>query len=168
MLRSSDVRHLRLDLQEVKQVAPEIAGEYRRTFLKGGEVLITVRGTLGGVVVVPAQCAGFNISREVAMLAMVEPMVAKVVAIFIGSAPLQRWLLQRAKGIAYTGINIETLKRLPIPLPPIAEQVRIASEVERRLSVVEELEVVVTANLQRANRLRQSILHQAFEGKLWP
>jgi len=166
VLRSSDVRHLRLDLEDVKRVSPNIAGEYRRTFLKGGEVLITVRGTLGGVVVVPAECAGFNISREVAMLAMVQPAVAKIAAIFIGSAPLQRWLLQRAKGIAYTGINIETLKDLPIPLPPLAEQTRIVEEVERRLSVVEELESVVTANLQRATRLRQSILQKAFTGKL--
>ena len=166
VLRSSDVRHLRLDLQNVKRVSPEIAGKYRRTFLKGGEVLITVRGTLGGVVVAPVECAGFNISREVAMFAMVEPAVSKIAAIFIGSAPIQRWLLQRAKGIAYTGINIETLKELPIPLPPLAEQTRIVAEVERRLSVVEELESVVSANLQRAIRLRQAILQKAFTGGL--
>jgi type I restriction enzyme S subunit len=36
----------------------------------------------------------------------------------------------------------------------------------RRLSVVEELESVVTANLQRATRLRQSILQNAFTGNL--
>lgn len=41
-----------------------------------------------------------------------------------------------------------------------------AAEVERRLSVVEELEAAVSANLQRATRLRQSILQKAFEGKL--
>lgn len=166
VLRSSDVRHLRLDLENVKRVSPVIAGEYRRTFLKGGEVLITVRGTLGGVVVTPSECVGFNISREVAMLAMVEPAIAKIAAIFIGSAPLQRWLLQRAKGIAYTGINIETLKELPIPLPPLAEQTRIVAEVERRLSVVDELEAVVSSNLQRATHLRQSILQKAFTGEL--
>ena len=45
-------------------------------------------------------------------------------------------------------------------------QMRIVAEVERRLSVVEELESVVTANLQRATRLRQSILKRAFTGEL--
>ena len=40
------------------------------------------------------------------------------------------------------------------------------SEVERRLSVVDESDTVVSANLQRANRLRQSILQRAFAGKL--
>ncbi len=53
-----------------------------------------------------------------------------------------------------------------LPLPPLAEQTRIVAEVERRLSVVEELESVVSANLQRAARLRQSILHKAFTGEL--
>jgi len=38
--------------------------------------------------------------------------------------------------------------------------------VERRLSVVEEMEATVEANLQRATRLRQSILQQAFTGAL--
>ena len=42
-------------------------------------------------------------------------------------------------------------------LPPLAEQTRIVAEVERRLSVVEDLESVVSAKLQCATRLRQSI-----------
>lgn len=166
VLRSSDVRHLKLDLDGVKRISPKIANNYQRTFLRGGEILITVRGTLGGVVIVPTECTGFNISREVAMLDMIEPRFAKIVAIFIASTQLQRWLLQRAKGIAYTGINIETLKRLPIPLPPETEQKRIVAEVERRLTVIESLEKSVVANLQRATRLRQSVLQQAFSGKL--
>ena len=51
---------------------------------------------------------------------------------------------------------------------PSPSRQRIVAEVERRLSVVEELEAVVNANLQRATRLRQSILQRAFEGKLAP
>jgi hypothetical protein len=46
------------------------------------------------------------------------------------------------------------------------EQTRIVAEVERRLSVVEELSALVESNLKRAARLRQSILQQAFDGKL--
>lgn len=49
---------------------------------------------------------------------------------------------------------------------PTPEQRRIVAEVERRLSVVQELEAMLAANLARAERLRQSILKRAFEGKL--
>jgi type I restriction enzyme S subunit len=69
-------------------------------------------------------------------------------------------------GVGRTRLNLGEIKSIVIPLPPIAEQQRIVAEVERRLSVVEELEAVVNGNLQRATRLRQSILQRAFEGKL--
>ncbi len=56
---------------------------------------------------------------------------------------------------------------MAIPFPSLAEQTRIVAEVERRFSVVEELELVAPANLQRATRLRQSVLQQAFSGHLF-
>ena len=68
-------------------------------------------------------------------------------------------------GIALTHFNTRSVAALPVPLPPLAEQERIVSEVERRLSVIEELEAAVRANLTRADRLRQSILSQAFSGR---
>lgn len=48
----------------------------------------------------------------------------------------------------------------------LAEQTRIVAEVERRLSMMEELEAVVTAYLQRATQLRQSIFQKSFTGRL--
>jgi type I restriction enzyme S subunit len=58
------------------------------------------------------------------------------------------------------------VEQLVLPLPPLAEQVRIVAEVERRMSILEALRIVVTVNLKRAERLRQSILHRAFSGNL--
>ena len=65
-------------------------------------------------------------------------------------------------------ISLRKLGPLPLPLPPATEQERIIGEVERRLSVVDELEMQVEVNVKRAERLRQAILKRAFEGKLVP
>jgi hypothetical protein len=71
-------------------------------------------------------------------------------------------------------VNDSDLKELhyitPIANVPSIMKLGILSnrETELRLSVVEELEAVVNANLQRAISLRQSILQRAFEGKLLP
>jgi len=70
------------------------------------------------------------------------------------------------RGVAQKKMSLARFKTVAVPLPPLAEQTRIVAEVERRLSVVEELESVVTANLQRASSLRQSILQKAFTGEL--
>lgn len=67
-------------------------------------------------------------------------------------------------GSAQPKLTQAALNKIPVPLPPLAEQERIVAEVERRLSVVEETEATVTANLQRAARLRQAILQKAFAG----
>lgn len=58
--------------------------------------------------------------------------------------------------------------RIEFPLPPLAEQRRIVSETDRCLSVAFQLENAIGANISRATRLRQSILAQAFSGKLVP
>jgi type I restriction enzyme S subunit len=55
-----------------------------------------------------------------------------------------------------------------VPIPSVAEQKRIVAEVERRLSVISANEKAIAANLSRAERLRQSILQQAFSGQLVP
>jgi type I restriction enzyme S subunit len=60
-------------------------------------------------------------------------------------------------------LGSDRFAKMAFPLPPLAEQTRILEEVERRLSVIEELEASVSANLQRATRLRQSILQKAFK-----
>ena len=65
-------------------------------------------------------------------------------------------------------LNKSRVQEMLIPLPPLEEQHRIVAEVERRLSVIQQAEAAVEASLKRAERLRQSILRQAFSGKLVP
>jgi type I restriction enzyme S subunit len=71
-------------------------------------------------------------------------------------------------GINESGVSLthDKLGGVPIPLPTVAEQTRIVAELERRLSVVEELATMVSANLVRAARLRQSVLQKVFSGAL--
>ena len=63
-------------------------------------------------------------------------------------------------------INLTKLAALPVPIPPLAEQDRIVAEVERRLSIADEVAASVGLGLTRADRLRQAVLKRAFEGKL--
>ena len=70
--------------------------------------------------------------------------------------------------VARKTLNLEDVRTAMVAVPPLAEQERIVAEVERRLLVVEEMEGAVEASLRRAERLRQTILKRALEGKLVP
>lgn len=65
-------------------------------------------------------------------------------------------------------LSVSKIKSIRVPLPPLPEQERIVAEVERRFSVLDEMEQTVAHGLKRAARLRQAILHKAFTGQLVP
>ena len=91
------------------------------------------------------------------------------VCFFINSQHGRSYIAQvRSQQVGQANVNGTKLAAMPIPLPPLAEQRRIVAEVERRLSVVQHAEATVEASLARAERLRQSILKQAFSGRLVP
>ena len=71
-----------------------------------------------------------------------------------------------ATGSAHPHLNLGEIKELRFTLPPRSEQDRIVAEVDRRLSLVREAEAQIDANLTRAERMRQSILQNAFSGRL--
>ena len=75
---------------------------------------------------------------------------------------------QIGSGNNQPALNKSRFQEIVFPLPPLAEQRRIVAEVERRLSVIQQAEATVETSLKRAERLRQSILKQAFSGKLVP
>jgi type I restriction enzyme S subunit len=78
----------------------------------------------------------------------------------------QQQIKENASATTLPILNKSKFQALELPVPPLAEQKRIVEEVERRLSVVDELESLVTTNLQRASRLRQAVLQKAFKGEL--
>ena len=86
---------------------------------------------------------------------------------------LQQKFRQEAKRAMTSGVGLlrvptDYMRRVPIPLPPLSEQQAIVSEVESRLSIADKVEKTITAELKRAEQLRQSILKKAFSGKLVP
>jgi type I restriction enzyme S subunit len=92
---------------------------------------------------------------------LVEPRYLEVA---LNSPDVAKAIDRQKAGISESGVSLthDKLGIVPIPVPSLIEQREIVAEVERRLSVIEELEAAATANLQRATRLRQAILRCAF------
>ena len=77
-------------------------------------------------------------------------------------------IASRGTGTTFEAITGNQLKTFEIPLPSLAEQEQIVSELERCSSITDEVEGTIISELRRAESLQQSILKQAFSGKLVP
>ena len=143
-------------------------GELARSKIIPGDVLMNIVGPpLGKVSIAPDTFPEWNMNQAVARFRPLEICDRKYLSIALRTESVLSWAIKRAKATAgQFNLTLEICRDLPIPLPPLKEQRRIVAEVERRLSVVGEVESAVEVGLVRAGRLRQSVLRSAFEGKL--
>jgi type I restriction enzyme S subunit len=161
-LRCSDVKSRRLDLTRVRRVSEEVERNYLRTRLVGGEIVINIRGTLGGVAVVPAELAGYNVAREVAVVP-ISPGIVDPHYIMNVMASSYFWdaIRESLRGIAYKGLNLKTLRQFPIPVPPLAEQQRIVTKVNELMATCDELEERLSQAEDRRGELLAAALNEA-------
>jgi type I restriction enzyme S subunit len=166
-LRTSNVRWLRIETEGMKRIAPALSSEYSRTILKGGELLVNVRGTLGGVAVAAREMAGWNVSREVAVVPVDPSRVHPAfLSYLIGSGASQQWLGGVKKGAAYVGINIEDLRLLPVNAPALDKQLEVVRHLDLLQAETQRLESIYQQKLDALEALKKSLLYQAFSGEL--
>jgi type I restriction enzyme S subunit len=67
-----------------------------------------------------------------------------------------------SKGVGIHHLSANTLSAHEIKIPPSALQDLIVAEVERRFSVLDQVEATVNASLRRCGQLRQAVLKRAF------
>ena len=143
--------------------------ELQSCAIKPGDLLISLVGTAGKVLVLPHNSMPGIINPRLLKLSLNQTHIAPDYAAYmLQSSWASHFFKLQAHGGTMEILNLGIIKSLPVPLPPLIEQHRIVTEVDRRLSLAREVEVQVETNLKRAERLRQSILQQAFTGRLVP
>ena len=166
---AQNVRLMRLDLRERQAVdPPKNDAETARTRVSIGDILVTIVGAKTGEVCrIPKELVDHFVCQSVALLRPLMPASAKFMELYLASPENgQAQWRQYIYGQGRPHLSFEQLKMTAIALPSLAESQEIVAEVERRLSIIDNLEAAVQANLARADRLRQSILSQAFSGQL--
>ena len=171
VLRMGNIQNGDLDFSDLKYL-PLDNPEAQKTTLNPGDLLFnrTNSAELVGKTAVyrdahPPACFASYLIR----MSFIGGASSDYVGIFINSRHGRAYIeLVKNQQVGQANVNGTKLASMPVPLPPLPEQYRIVAEVERRLSVIRQAEATVAANLKRAERLRQSILKQAFSGKLVP
>jgi type I restriction enzyme S subunit len=153
-----------------KFVSPEKAIELDAHSVEGGDVLITKMGDPPGdaclyprnlpKAIITADCIKVRLHQSL-------PFPGYFVDA-INSAVVQSQIQGITKGVAQQKVSLGRFSTVALPLPPVTEQEELVSAISDAFSQINAAETQIEHGLLRAARLRQSILKQAFEGKLVP
>lgn len=118
ILRVNNVRNGRIDTTDVLRVSSAIESKYERTRLRGGEVLLSLVGTLGECAVVPAELLGWNVARAIAVIPLEPGIDPRWVTYCLRSTAVQQLMRAWATTTVQATLNLRDVRRLPILLAP--------------------------------------------------
>lgn len=167
------VRHIRADDftgQEPKFVSPEKARELSSHRVFPGDLLVTKMGDPpGDITVYPDDAPTAIITADCIRFALSETDISKAFIVrAVQSRLVQAQIAKISKGVAQQKVTLANFKKVAIPLPPSGEQTEIAELADLEFDRIQRASDMASVELCRGAALRQSILKDAFSGKLVP
>jgi type I restriction enzyme S subunit len=167
IVRPTDLRARTIEMEGLKRIDPSLAESYRRTTLRGGDLLLCVRGSTGVVSVAAEELAGGNVTRGIVPIHFDDQFVAQDFGYYLMcSTPVQKQIREKTYGAALMQINICDLRNLILPIPPRPIQEALANRFESLLAETDRLASIYQQKLAALDELKKSLLHQAFSGEL--
>lgn len=137
-----------------------------RSEIHTGDVLVVRSGYPGTACVVPPTYNGCNAIDILIAVPYAEKILPEYLCAYTNSPLGKRIIQEKKRGVAQAHFNVSGYSKTPIIVPCLETQKRVVAEIDSRLSVCDSIEQTVDAALQQAEAMRQSILKNAFEGRL--
>ena len=167
-IRSQNVYPNKLMLDDVAYINEQIDEKMKRSRIKPNDVLLNITGaSIGRATYIPEIFPRANVNQHVCILRFSpDEVYSKYISSFLNSPQGQSYINSIQIGATRQALNYSQINNFPVPLTSINEQHKIVEEIESRFSVADKLEQTIDENLKKSETLRQSILKQAFEGRL--
>jgi type I restriction enzyme, S subunit len=126
VVKVKDIYDGAVHLHNLLLTSPEIDREYKRSRLKTGDLLFTIRGSVGRTAFIPPQLENANITQDTARIGIVG-LDARFVREYLTMAVPIGFIETHTLGVAVQGINLGDVRRIPMGVPPAEEATRIAN-----------------------------------------
>jgi type I restriction enzyme S subunit len=166
IVKGGDVSPERLRVERLSRTTFEIESGYARSRLRGGDLVYSIRGSIGEVASVPSELEGANLTQDAARVAFTQAIHGTWLLYALKSAAIFSQLEAGALGATIKGINIRDLKRALIPIPPKAEQEDIAAFLDRETAKIDALISKVRDAIDHLKELRTALISAAVTGKI--
>ena len=164
--RSANVREFSVNDSDWVYLTGEGHKANLRSEIHTGDILVVRSGYPGTACVVPPAYDGCNAIDILIAVPNREKILPEYLCAYTNS-PLGRKIVhEKKRGVAQAHFNVGGYSKTPIIVPCLETQKRVVAEIESRLSVRDSIEQAVDTALQQAEAMRQSILKDAFEGRL--
>jgi type I restriction enzyme S subunit len=145
VIKVKDIKNGVVDENDLLLTSPEIDFAYRRSRVKSGDLLFTIRGTVGRTALVPPSLAGANITQDTARIAIVGSDV-RFLRGYLNMPYPRRFIECHTLGVAVQGINLRDVRRIRIAFPQAKEQ-------ERLGNILDTLEYVICQEQEQLAKL---------------
>ena len=169
LLSARNVRDGFIDVSDVDYVGTDEFERIRkRCDPNAGDILLSCSGSVGRVAVVDADNK-YAMVRSAALIKHSKTNVdSHYLSLALRSPCLQRQIEQSSKQSAQANLFIEPIRRLVVPIPPLAEQHRIVAKVEQLMALVDALETQLAASRTTAANLLSALVADLTEGNYQP
>ena len=162
LIRVGDLLDGQVNHAILKRIDPSIEATYKRSRLRGDEILVSCVGSVGIVALADESVKGFNIARAVARIPVAETTSRIFLAAYLNTDFVQRYFSNELRTVSQPTLNIKQLSETSVLLPPIDLQ----NEFEERVTVVVQMKISERRSLAGLDALFTSLQHRAFRGEL--
>lgn len=167
VIRAQNVRPLNISCESLFYIDNRISKLLARSALTKECVLVTFIGAGIGDVSYFHEKTRWHLAPNVAKMEPYDRDVnLKLFTYYLLSPAGQQELFKHMKATAQPSLSMGTIRDIDFPIPSVAEQKVILEQIESYFSIADATEKIVDDGLKQAERLRQSILKKAFEGRL--
>jgi type I restriction enzyme S subunit len=146
LVRVTDISANAFDESNLMRISSQLDEEFRRSRLKGGEILLSIQGTVGRVAICPDEFAGANISRTIAVIQPDSRVDTHYLYWYLRS--LADASAFEIVGSTRDSLNIGALRKIRVPVVPLDEQRRRAAILDRANELLAKRQETI-ATLQR-------------------
>ncbi len=150
VVKVKDIIGGQVQLDNLLLTSPKIDNEYKRSRLLAGDLLFTIRGTVGRTAFVPQALEGANITQDTARIG-ITGLDPRFVRAYLGMPIPAKFIAVHTLGVAVQGINLRDVRRIPIAMPPAEEASMIADKLDMHGAQLEnELAALSKMRLQKS------------------
>ncbi|HEY4289170.1 MAG TPA: restriction endonuclease subunit S [Puia sp.] len=135
--------------------------------VKPNDILISLVGTVGKVLILPENCEPGIINPRLIKISLnTKKYIPLFFKYYFESAAVKTFYSTETKGTTMSVLNLGIIKTIGFPICSTQEQIAVIQKIESRLNIADKMEESIIQSLQQAETLKQSILKKAFEGEL--